>query len=54
MFGFIPVFVKSTYDELEPIGKNKIWDLMLDIFIKIDTEFELGYTFEVLVNEKPL
>ena len=56
-FGFIPVFFKDVvgeFDCMETIGKNKFYDILLDVFIAIDMLFGTNYSFEIWLNENPL
>ena len=54
MFGFIPVYVKYDYDCFEAVGTNKFWDFLFEIFTEVDLFLELGYSFNVWIDEEKL
>ena len=54
MFGFIPVYVKHDYDCFEAVGTNKFWNFVLDIFTEVDLFLNLGYSFNVWIDEEKL
>ena len=36
MYGFIPIYLKRVDLHIDVVGKNKIWDVLLAIFLTID------------------
>ncbi len=41
MYGFIPIYIKHDYWDIDVVGKNRFLDLILDVFIFVDNIFSM-------------
>ena len=52
MYRFIPIYLKHNFWDIDVVGKNKFWDILLDIFLFIDGLFGMSDGFYIWEEEK--
>lgn len=52
MYGFIPIYLKHVDLHMDVVGKNKFWDVLVDIFLFIDNLFNMSDGYYIWEGEE--